>query len=858
MVYTPNGTRPNGYANRIVHTPDGYANRMVHGHNTDYNPIIMKKFIFTILIINVLLIFQSTTFAQIPVTFVSGRVLRASNSEPLVGASVFIKGTNRGTITGADGRYRLSLSQPGVLVVRFLGFVDVEYPINLQERQVTLNARMVSSDQQLADLMVTANRVEEHLQQVPVAASVIGHRDLEKRSVYNTMEALNSTPNLITDSWLNSQVSFSIRGLSTVFDNVGFESTVALYIDDVYFSRSFGFNSTLLDIERVEVLRGPQGTLFGKNTIGGVIHVVSEQPEMANNGQIELNYGNYNFMQARGKINRQLIPNKLALRVVGALTMRDGYIADATPAVQAVNKTNFFGFRSSLLYTPNNRVKITLRGNYGKDNDAENTFVYASKPDYDPLSIPADKGLNTRQNVPNTFNREQYGAVAKAEILFGKNTLTSITAFNHSVDVYFGDNDVAVADATRWGRTQSLNTYSQELRLTSPRDQPLAFVAGLYVLHEQIGVVDTFTVNRDFVPVAEDLLGAPVQPGFRDEGYTTRSTIRSTSFAGFGSVTYALTDQLRINAGLRLTAENRQLDYIQRVRQQQSADGTPYNLIGIYAVDVSNNGQPLTRTAQNLAPSYDLGLNYQFTPFSMGYAKYVRGFKGAGFNTSVTVDPTGAGLVFRPEYVDSYEIGVKSKFNDRTRLNAAVFYTDYRDKQELLDQGTRVRVANASKTRGWGAEVEFAAMLKHIRLDASVGFLDLKYIDFPFGTDDAGNPVNYGGNRLLKAPNITASLAPEWSTNLSDRLRLFVGMNINHTGKAYNDISNSEIIARQAATIYNGRISVAPRNAKWSAALWGKNLGNTLFIQHGWEYDFGNQIAWSRPRYYGLELYLNF
>jgi iron complex outermembrane recepter protein len=796
--------------------------------------------------------------AQGSVTFVTGRVQRAANSEPLVGASVFIKGTNRGTITGPNGRYRLSISGPGVLVVRFLGFLDVEQPVTTQDRQLTVNARMVSSDQQLADLMVTANRVEEYLQQVPVAASVIGHRDLEKRSVYNTLEALNSTPNLITDSWLSSQVSFSIRGLSTTFDNVGFESTVALYIDDVYFSRSFGFNSTLLDIERVEVLRGPQGTLFGKNTIGGVIHVISEQPEMANNGQIELTYGNYNFGQVRAKLNRELIPNKLALRVVGAFTRRDGYIQDATPAVQAVNQTNFFGFRSALLYTPNPRLRLTLRGNYGRDTDAENTFVYASKPDRDPLDIPADAGLNTVQNVPNTFGREQYGGLAKADIQVGRNTLTSISALNRSTDDYFGDNDVARADATRWGRTQSLQTLSQEIRLTSPREQRLAFVAGLYGLTEQIGAVDTFTVNRDFGPVAAELLNAPVAAGFENEGYTTRSTIDSRSVAAFGSVTYALTDAFRLNAGLRLTAETRTLNYLQRVRQQLTPAGLPYDLIGIYAVDVSDGGQPLRRTAQNLAPSWDAGLNYQFTPFSMGYAKYVRGFKGAGFNTSVTVDPTGAGLVFRPEYVDSYEIGLKTKFNDRTRLNAAVFYTDYRDKQELLDQGTRVRVANAEKTRGWGAEVELAAMLKGVRIDASVGVLNLTYIDFPFGTDDAGQPVNYGGNRLLKAPDLTVSLAPEWATNLTDRLRLFVGMNINYTGKAYNDISNSDLIARQAVTIYNGRISLAPRNGKWSAALWGKNLSDTRYIQHGWEYDFGNQIAWSRPRYFGAELYLNF
>ena len=398
-------------------------------------------------------------------------------------------------ITNRLGRYQLTITEPVTIVARFVGFRDIEVPLQPTGKPIEQNFEMVSNETQLTDVLVAANRQDEYLQRVPVAASVVGRRDLERRSIYNTMEALNNTPNLITDSWLNSQVSFSIRGLSTVFDNVGFESTVALYIDDVYFSRSFAFNQTLMDIDRVEVLRGPQGTLFGKNTIGGVIHVISEKPDMATYGQIELNYGNYNFRQIRAKFNQQLIKNKLAVRLTSALSLRDGYVTDRVPAIEAVNKTNFFGLRGSLLYTPTNRVTLTLRGNYGRDNNAENTFVYASKPDYNPVGIRADEGLNTSQNLPNDFNREQYGGMGKLEVKLGRNTLTAITALNRSVDSNYGDNDVSAADASRWGRTQTLQTFSQELRINSPRDQKFAYVAGLYYLNERISVTDTFTLS---------------------------------------------------------------------------------------------------------------------------------------------------------------------------------------------------------------------------------------------------------------------------------------------------------------------------------------------------------------------------
>ncbi|MEZ0610315.1 TonB-dependent receptor [Fibrella sp. WM1] len=797
--------------------------------------------------------------AQRQPTIVTGRVFRATNGDPLVGASVFVKGTKRGTITDRTGRYRFVLNEPVTLVARFVGLRDVEVTLLPTGKPIEQNFEMISNETQLADVMVAANRQDEYLQKVPVAASVVGRRDLERRSIYNTMESLSNTPNLITDSWLNSQVSFSIRGLSTVFDNVGFESTVALYIDDVYFSRSFAFNQTLMDIDRVEVLRGPQGTLFGKNTIGGVIHVISERPEMTNDGQIELNYGNYNFRQIRAKLNRQLVKNKLAIRLTSALSLRDGYVSDQVPAIEALNKTNFFGLRGSLLYTPSERVTLTLRGNYGRDNKAENTFVYASKPDYDPVGIRADEGLHTAQNVPNDFNREQYGGMGKLEVKLGRNTLTAISALNKSTDSYFGDNDVSAADVTRWGRAQSLRTFSQELRLNSPRDQKLAYVAGLYYLNEHISATDTFTLNKGFLPVAAELLGRSIANAnqFTSEGYTTNGVIRSQSAAGFVSGALELTPQLRLNGGLRLTAENRQLTYYQRIRNQ-FVNGVPFEFINLYASNIGSKTSPVTRETTDLALSFDVGLDYRFTSNLMGYAKFVRGFKGAGFNTAPIQDSENGGLVFRPEYVNNYEIGVKAKPSERIQVNGAAFYTDYKDKQELLDQGTRVGVANAPLTRGYGAEIEFSAMLKRFRLDVSAGYLNLKYIDFPFGTDDNGNPINYAGNRLLKAPDWTFSVAPEYTVPLSDKLRMYMGLNINHTGKAYNDISNSEVIARVPASIINGRLALVPADGKWSIAFWGKNLTNKLYIQHGWEYDWGDQIAWSRPRYYGVEVYLNF
>lgn len=809
----------------------------------------------------ILLFICFQTIAQVTI---KGKVLRAENGENLIGATVSVKGTTRGTIVNISGSYELQVPETQkeiILVAKFIGFQNFEKKINIGGlASYEVNFELISNDMQLADVVVSARRVEEFLQKVPVAATVVNSSEIERRSVYSTIEALNNVPNMLTDSWLASQPSFSIRGLSSNFDNVGFESTVALYIDDVYFSRGFGFNSTLFDIERVEVLRGPQGTLFGKNTVGGVVNVVSETPEFATNGQAEINFGNYGFMQFRGKYNTELIKNKLAFRLTGAYTGRNGFIQDANEASQATNKTRFGGFRGSLFYKHNEKTNVTGRFFYGRDGKGENTFVYGAGSDGEqPLGFPADGYESTNQNTPNTFERDQYGATIKVESQLKQGALTSITAYNSSFDQYFGDNDQTIKDVSGWGRNQKLKNFSQEIRFASPRDKQFSYIAGLYYLNENVAGRDTFTLAADFLPVAEVLLGQSIGqiPNYF-ESATTNAEIKSQSAAAFISGQYRVNKQFSVSGGMRFTSERKKMDYYQPLsyfnfRQKDVA------AIEYYAIELGTKESPVKLSTLDNVFSGDLSFNYEFNPFTMGYFKYSRGFKGAGFNTSVTYDSSGASLLFKPEFVNTFEIGYKSKFNERTKLNLAAFYVGYRNKQEILDQGYRISVANAARTNGAGIEGEFSWMYKRLRLDLSSGLVGMKYRDFIFGEDENGNPISYAGNRLLKAPNFTLSLAPQYTIELpSSKYRVILGGNINHVGKAYNDISNSEVLARRAATIVNARAAFMPKNGKWSIALWGKNLTDARFIQHGFEYEWGNQISWSRPRYIGLEMYLNF
>lgn len=813
----------------------------------------MKKIILALLC-PIVMFGQSITF--------SGKVTRAESGEVLIGASVSVKGTTRGTITDASGKYRLNAKgEDVVLIAKYIGFKDREIAVKVNGREkITVDFAMVSNDTQLQDIVVTANKTEEYLQKINVAATVISSKDIEQRTSYSTLDALKDAPLVLTDSWIASQTSFSIRGLANNFDNVGFESTVGLYIDDVYFSRGFAFNSALFDIDRIEVLRGPQGTLFGKNTIGGVVNVISEKPEWANNGQGEIVYGNYNYLQLRGKWNYELIKNKLSMRLTGALTRRNGYIKDPNPAINASNGNNYNGLRGTLFYNPNDKTDITFKAYYGRDSKTEQTMIYLSGQDENPLGVPASDIDSYSANTPQTFYRNQSGGMVRLNRKVGENTFTSISAFNSSEDFVKQDFDETIVDVSRWGRKQNLKNFSQEFRLASPRsdDRTISYVGGLYFLSERIKGLDTSSINEGFLPFARKYLNSKVPDikGFQ-ETYDVHSDIQSVSFAAFASGSYKLSDKLKLNAGARLTAEARKFSFYQNIGYF-NYNGKPVKLMDTYAAQVASAQNPLIRQTNDNVLTYDISLDYKVNPYVLTYVKYVKGFKGTGFNTSVTRDVTGSALVFKPEYVTSFEAGFKSKFSNRMKLNAAVFYNNYLNKQEFLDQGETVTIVNADKTGGMGAEAEFSAMLKGFRVDISGGVIDMKYKKFIFGKDENGELIDFSGNKLLKAPNVTLSVAPSYTYNLIDKYKLLVGLSINHVGKAYNDISNSEIIARQPSTILNSRISIMPKNGKWSVALWGKNLGNQLYYQHGWEYSWGSQASLSRPRTYGIEMYLNF
>ncbi|MCA0933649.1 TonB-dependent receptor [Lutimonas saemankumensis] len=799
---------------------------------------------------------------------IKGYVIDIETRDPVPGATVLEIGTDNGVATGFNGEFTLNIENADSKIeISFLGYetyVLSESEIKKGQESSGITIGISPDGLTLKDVVVTANRVEENLQKVNVSATVVGRKDLEERTVNTSVEALTAVPNVITDSYGPSLTNISIRGLSTNFDGVGLEQAVGMYINDVYQSRAYGFNSLIMDVERIEVLRGPQGTLFGKNTVGGVVNIISAQPGMFNSGAVEVSGGNFDFFSAKAMANIELSKDKVALRISGAYNQRHGsFVKHIDPEIDKVNETKFYGLRASLLVKPSDHVDITFEGYYAKDNSAEASFSYLSSEDlqaFDPILFAPDDYENREASFsePFTFERSQFGLSGKVVADIGNNTLTSITAYSSSEDQSIQDVEASAIPAVYLDRSQEFGTFSQEIRLNSPRDLKLNYVTGLYYVNENIKGND-IGVTQEFLP---PLLGPDLGvddlfiPGYT-ESVSNNSSISNNSFAAFGSLGYKFTDRLSLNVGLRFTSESKTFKTLQEtVESQDAIDAVGFPIVWLLGTPYE---QKTFDNTDNIFTG-DIGLSYQVNEKNLLYGKFSRGFKGTGYNFAVSTyletdsfEPTEDNVLYKPEFINSFEIGFKSSLTTKIRLNVAAYYIDYKDKQELLFAGLTNVIANAEKSSGYGGELEFSAILaKGFQIDVNGGVQQMKYDEFLFGD------IDLSGNELSKAPGYTFSISPQYGTTFDNGSRLSMRVDFNHSAKSYNDIFNTETISRKAVTLINARVGYSLKDGRYNIGLWGKNLSDQVYFGHGFQGLIGDFVSLNQARTMGLDFRANF
>ncbi len=786
-------------------------------------------------------------------TQISGVVTEAGTGEGLAGASVSVEGSEIGVITDRKGHYSLSIPEgmgPKVtIVVELMGFKRASITLTVEKDQSLTQNFTLEIDVVKAEVTVTARKVEEDLQDIPIAATAITSDDIVNRSVSNLLDAFSTIPNVVVEANTTDGPNIVIRGIGSSGNNVGLESAIGVYVDEVYLARPAAFNSTLMDIERIEVLRGTQGTLFGKNTIGGIINIVTSKPGPRQKAAFDVSYGSFNLVQVRGFVNTVLVPDKLFAKITGTYKDRNGWMENRFPGGTDVQSERFYGVRGQFLYFPSESVEFLLSVDYSRDNNIQNGQEIAGGPLYALDGFNEwDRSIAT--NPGDSYERNLYGVSLRATAYLGSHTLNSITAYRGFESEFFNDQDYTLLELVATGRRETLDFFSQELRIASSGDQPFSYLAGLYYLNQT-------TFGRDQAFLFEEippLFGAPFIPGYEESVFVT-SDIKAQSYAAFLSGTYTLSDQFSIQGGLRYTYEKKDFTYFQEVTPFFIVPGFPETIVGI-AYALAADVPETFRKYSDGAISGDISLNYKVTQDVLVYGKYTRGFKAGGFNTTLSASSDPGDLEYDPEYVNSFELGFKSTLaGGRLRINAAAFYLKYKDKQEqIMTPAIEFIASNAGEVSSKGFELEVTALpVEGLDITASLGYTDAKYDEFkPSPFED------FSGNRAITTPRWTGFFAPQYSFNISSALRAFIRGEIRYRSESFTDAVNDPRFISVANTVVNGRIGFETTNRRYSVYVWGKNLTGVDYLLFGWEGFGAVHVGVNAPRMAGVEVRFNF
>lgn len=611
------------------------------------------------------------------------------------------------------------------------------------------------------EVLVTARRRTESLQDVPLSISALSGAQLERSGVTTLEQVTKIQPSLqlISSNARNTAVTIRGLGSNTGLTNDGLENGVGIYVDEVYFARPGSAVVELLDVARVEVLRGPQGTLFGKNTTAGAVSLTTRDPTFEPEGQLEVTAGNYGYLQGKAVVSGALLGDTLAGRLALIGTQRNGLLYNTTLKTRQEDRRNFAA-RGSLLFTPSSDLTIRASYDFSEQDPNAHTLAFvrygptgrsaasqfpalaaafnykpASENVYDRL-VDVDAPLQARQILQ--------GGSIKADWDLGGVTLTSVSAARNWVWRPSNDRDYTALDIRSKSQNPSEQSqWSQELRLASDGDQTLDWVIGLYAFDQKVETNGVESYGRH---AARWLLGTSFNntaiPSNLLDGLTARTIVRSKtrSYAAFGQATWDITPELHLTGGLRYTKETKSGDFTQTVTGGLVT--TQPDLVNRIA-SVARN-QKYYADFTDSSPSGQISLAWDVTPDVLTYVTVSRGFKSGGINaagipTDAAGNPALVSARIRPEKTQNLEAGIKTQWLDRRlTLNLAAYQTDIEDYQaNVVDSGPgaiRGYLANIDKVEVRGAEFDARFNpVSGLSTYASLAWTDAKYASFRNG-----------------------------------------------------------------------------------------------------------------------------
>ena len=713
-----------------------------------------------------------------------------------------------------------------------------------------------ATEPSLKTVTVTAQHREETLQEIPVAVSAIQGTSLVADGVRNMGDITTFVPNTSAKNPDgDGRPRWYIRGLGTGDTGAATVFPVGIYADDVYLNAPIAGGGPLFDLERIEILRGPQGTLYGKNTTAGAVNVISKKPTFDTDGFGTIGFGTKNERIVSGALGGALVDEKLAARIALYSEERDGFQENLVDD-NTYGDVNKKAVRLQFLAQVNDDLEALLKV-HSREYKGDGSNGSLSVGRYYNVGYERPSGRDIALNVNEDSKLNHDGTSLTLNWHLGDYTLTSISAYDYIRGQSTSDadytpyevNGAAIAD-------NKYSQYSQELRLASPQQETLRWLLGAHYFHEDLDSSAQRIITPGPTPNGTGSNQTGGATAFRDLSYDHTTD----SYALFGNLTYDFTDKFSVTGGLRWTQEKKDIDLDLTQLTRITANGPLVPLAGVG----TNGNRQENNTWEDW--TYDLTPEYRINDNLRVFFRYAHGFRSGGFNTGLSTSLSQLTTV-DPEQLDAYEIGLKSEwFDHRLTANANIFYYDYSDIQvNLLTVNNGVlttALTNGAKGKVKGAELELEAQpTDYLHLRAAVSFLDTEYTDFKNTNPNTGVVTgDYSGNSFVRSPRNVVALGADYTFPLEIGGKLVAGGDVSFRDKEYfladRQSSADKTLSQAHYTLANTRLTWFSPDEKLSVTGFVNNVTDRRYQVHGRPNGTLGQyvITYGDPRTVGLSV----
>src|SRR5882757_10377151 len=697
------------------------------------------------------------------------------------------------------------------------------------------NEQQISSGeptQALMEIIVTAQKRSENLQVVPIAITAVSGADLTSAGIGSTADLALVTPGLTVVN-IAGVVLPHIRGIGTTAYGAGLENSVSTYIDGVYLVSGTASLMSLNNVAQIEVLKGPQGTLFGRNATGGLMQIITKDPQSNFNGEASLGYGNYQTIQGNVYVTGPVASSLDADLAVHASTQGEGYGRNLFNGKDVYRTDRDFALRSKWRWTPGDSTALTFSVDF-EELAGSQSSTFQNAPGTLPLfGTPRRTGTwDVDADLQPSDSFKGGGGSVRLEQNVGIGKLTSITAFRRSESsVAFDADGLPVPIQSIPGVDLKDRQFTEEIQLSSLEKDRIEWVGGAFFLHG----------DSKYDP-SEVVLGGPlISPVFPLDKIEIFGDQTTDAWAVYGQGTLAITDADRLTVGLRYSDERKRLT---ATEPAELVGGIPIQLID----------PPIDDSRTFTRPTWRVAYDHRFSSSIMGYVSYNRGFKSGGFNPGVPADPA-----YAPEILTAYETGLKLDVLDhRLRFNSAAYYYDYKNIQVAHYVLGQIGYYNGAAAEVYGLDSDFEVVVAPgLTLAAGVCLIHDRFTNFPNAVIDTQIPTggvdittgSANGNHLPLTPNGTFNLSADYRHPVADGE---AGFNVTYGHSSGYFFQPDNRMEQPAFNLVNAMVSWSTQGERLKISLWGKNLTDEVVANALLPSAIGSLAAYRPPRTFGV------